>query len=371
MKKSLIAMAVGAALTAPLAVQAAPTVDVSGFADIIYTYNNKGADNTGTKPNGNGTRNTTERKFSADGEIDFTASPADGVTARLDVDLHLLDGGTSSCTDTDSNSGTGIPTTNTCAGTSTGSGATLEQAFFAWNIIQPLTLIGGVFNDPIGAEAEDAPNLNFTSHNAIFNILNNQTALNGNNVAGVALAAGNSMVTGTVAYLDDLQETNEKNSVAAVINVMPMSGLEFEGGYVTQYKNNPTPGAGDFGAGDVWDVNGSWGQSFGAVGASVGAEYLGTDEIFDGAYNIWAGIDLPAGLGLKARYEASNSDINGVDDTTAWTLYGSWQAASNLLIALEFTKVDADKSGALDGATGETDGNLVTAEFIANIGDFK
>jgi len=364
MKKSLIAMAVGAALTAPLAVQAAPTVDVSGFADIIYTSTNDALDKTGPDVKGNANKkNPVEQKFTSDGEIDFVASPVDGVTARIDLDI-----------------------------TTTGNTTRLEQAFFAWNIVQQLTVIGGIFNDPVGAEAEDAPNLNFTSHNAIFNILNSQTALNGNNVAGVAVAAGNSMVTGTLAFLNDIQQVNEENSIAAVVNVMPMTDLEFELGYVTQDKDSAKFNGGldgngnvtaetEIGAGDVWDINGSWSNIAGS-GATAGAEYLSTNEVIDGAYNLWAGIDLPQGFGLKARYEVTNSDLSGVDDTTAWTLYGSWQAASNLLIALEYTNIDADsvtstadpninKSQLFDAVTGQVDGKILTAEFIATLGDFK
>jgi len=365
MKKSLIAMAVGAALAAPLAAQAASMVDVSGYADAIYTYTNEAFDNTGTKANGKGSKNTAEKKFATDGEIDFIASPADGVTARVDLDVNT-----------------------------SGSTTRLEQAFFAWNVTDPVTVIGGIFNDPVGAEAEDRPNINFTSHNAIFNILSSQTAVQGNsfgnNVEGLAIAGGNSMVTGTLGLLNDLQGVNEQNSIVAVINAMPMPGVELEADYVTQDKdgakfNRTVAGVSGnpelaFGAGDVWDVNGSWSNIAGS-GVTAGAEYLSASSVVDGAYNLWAGIDLPQNFGLKARYERTNSDISKVDDTTAWTLYGSWQAASNLLIALEYTNISADsvgssdpnfiKSSTFDAVTGQVDGNVFTAEFIATLGDFK
>jgi len=364
MKKSLIAMAVGAALTAPLAAQAASMVDVSGFADVIYTYTNEGFDNAGTKANGSGQKNTVEKKFTSDGEIDFVASPTDGVTARIDLDI-----------------------------STSGSTTQLEQAFFAWNVTEPVTLVGGIFNNPIGAEEEDRPNINFTSHNSIFNILDNQTALSGNNVAGLALSGGNSMVTGTVAFLNDLQQVNEQNSIAVVLNAMPMPGVELEAGYVTQDKDGDkfnAAGVGEtaLGAGDVWDLNGSWSNIAGS-GVTAGGEYFSTNSIIDGAYNLWAGIDLPQGFGLKLRYEATNSDIKLVDDSTAWTLSGSWQAASNLLIALEYTTVSADskydvtkslgsqttaqgnESQLFDQITGLTDGDIITLEFVATLGDFK
>jgi len=324
----------------PLAAQAGDVV-VEGFTDIIFTVTDESADNSPSTPTPSGD-NTAEKKFTADAEVDFIVSPTDGVTARVDIDFDLA-----------TNDRTNVNGDNADSGR-------IEQAFFAWNINEgPLTLIGGVFNNPLGQDEEDAPNINFTTHTAIFNILDNQTALYGNNVTGVALAAGAGMFTGTIAFLNDIGQVDEENSLALVLTAMPMPDMEFEFGYVTQ-DNDTTA------AGNVWDLNGAWNNIAGS-GAQAGFDYLGTDEILDGVYNVWAGFEFGSGFAVRARYELAAFDVvNAPDDSTAVTLYGSWQARSNLLIALQYTAGESDGT-ALDGLTGIFDGDLVTVEFIATL----
>ncbi len=343
MKKRLIALAVAGAFAAPLAAQAGD-VEVSGFADVIYTLKNEARDGMGTDG-----KNDAEKKFTADGEIDVIASPADGVTARLDLDLDLVTDGGTNVNGSDS--------------------ARIEQAMFAWSVTDQVAVMGGVFNSPIGYEEEDKPDIDFTSHNSIFSILDNQTALNGNNVAGVAVAGGTDMFNVGVAFLNDIQQVNEENSIAVFANVTPMQDVALEFGYVTQKNDNPVSTASDFGAGDVWDVNGQW-KNIAGSGAMAGAEYLSTDEVFDGAWNIWGGFDFGQGLEVKARYENTASNLNGIDDAKRWTVYGSWQAASNLKIALEYSNGDVDTStaaSAFNSVAGISDGKVVTAQFLATL----
>ncbi len=307
MKKRLIALAVAGAFAAPLAAQA-DDVKVDGFAEILYTVTDDEAP-------------TSEKSFSANGEVDFIASPADGVTARLDLDVNLaLDG------------------VNDALG---GDSARIEQAFFSWGLTEQLSLIGGVFNNPMSAEEEDVNEIRFITHSMVFEILDDQTALYGNNLAGVALSGSSGMVTGTVAYLNDIGGVAEENSLAVVLNVTPMQDLDLEFGYVTQDNDNPLLG----GAGNVWDINGTWTNLGG--GGEVGFDYLAAAEIVDAVWNIWGGYDFGNGVVVRGRYEAESYD-GGVEPSTI-TLYGAWQAGSNLQIALEYKDRDADGGGGLDG----------------------
>ncbi len=339
MNKRLIALAVAGAFAAPMATQAAD-VEVSGFADVLYTFKNEAADPAPSAPPG--TKNSAEKNFTADGEIDVIASPADGVTARLDVDLDLV-----------TDSGTNVNGSDS---------ARIEQAMFAWNVTDQVALMGGVFNNPLGYEEEDKPDMDFTTHNSIFSILDNQTALNGNNVAGVAVAGGTDMFNIGVAFLNDIQQVDEENSIAIFASATPMQDVALEFGYVTQDNDNPLAG----GAGDVWDINGQW-MNIAGSGATVGAEYLGTDEVIDGAWNIWGGFDFGQGFAVKARYETTGSDLSGVDDSTRWTVNGSWQAGSNLKIALEYSTGDSDGNATFDGVSGINDGDLILAQFLATL----
>ncbi|HGX92473.1 MAG TPA: hypothetical protein ENK35_04070, partial [Candidatus Tenderia sp.] len=144
----------------PLAIAAAmvpgfaSAAEVSGFADVFY--------NVASDANP-----TTDGLFTANGEIDVTAAPADGVTVRVDVDLSLASNGGANA--------------SSIAGGPSDSG-TLEQAYFAWGVTEGVTVLGGVFNNPIGAEAEDAPDINFNTHGVVYNILDHQTTLAGDNV---------------------------------------------------------------------------------------------------------------------------------------------------------------------------------------------
>lgn len=136
MNKLLISVAT-AALMSPAAVLAAVTA-VDGFNTITYDEDKKA--------------------FGASTELDF-AHTTGAVTVGADIDFDLNVGKSN-----------------------------LEQAFFAWQANEDVTVIGGVINNPIGADAEDITTRDFVAHSAIFNILDYQTALEGNTVAGVAAA---------------------------------------------------------------------------------------------------------------------------------------------------------------------------------------
>ena len=348
MKKSVLAMAVLGAFAANGAT-AADTATVSGFADIIYTITDEASD--AAEDCTTNCTNDTEDKFTASGELDFTATPADGVTVRVDVDLEL-DG---------SDSGN------------------IEQAYFAWGATDNVTVLGGVFNNPIGHEAEDAPDMNFTTHGAVYTALDSQTALDGDNVAGLGAAFGLGPVTATVAVLNDLNQVDEENSLALVLNYAAIEGLDLELGYASQTGNALL--------GDEDGVNTSVGDvvNFNAVFTGVenlelGLDYLMGDEVLDNAYDLWAGYTINA-FTAKVRYSEIAYDDGDVDkaiaaagadavvgalddvglpggDITATTLYLSYQVASNLSAALEFTTYDPDAEGAEKQ-------DLATLEFIA------
>lgn len=327
MKKKLLPLAIAAAMTPGFASAA----EVSGFADIIYTIDDSAADvNGGTNPN-NG-------KFTADGEIDFTASPADGVTARIDLDVSIAPLTGASDTDNDGNLDS--------AGDDS---ASIEQAFFAWGATEGVTVIGGVFNNPIGYEAEDAPDMDFTTHGHVYDTLDGQTALDGDNIAGVAVAGAVGPATVTLAVLNDLGQVDEENSIAAVVNFAPVEGLDLELGYVTQQDDRNDDGIIDA-AGNVANFNVVYS---GVENLTVGLDYLAPAEIVDSSYDLWAGYSIDAAV-IKARY--SSTEIDGADDaSTSTTLYLGYQIASNLSVALELRNDD-------DG-TDSTD--LTQVEFIA------
>ncbi len=332
MKKKLLSLAIAAAMAPGFAA----AVDVSGFTDIIYVVSDDASSTTVGGING------TEGKFIADGEVDFSASPADGVTVRVDVDLSLAPD---------------------VAGLGD-AGANIEQAFFAWGVTEGVTVIGGVFNNPIGHEAEDAPDMNFTTHGQIYKLLDDQTALDGDNVAGLAVAGAIGPVTVTAAFLNDLQESNEENSMALLVNGSPMKGLDLELGFATQADQAKSSGVSPITGTSVEDVT-NFNVSYSpaqVAGLNVGLDYATFGKVIDSSYDFWAGYSFGK-FGAKIRLSSTELDSaagNGKWDSTS--LYFSYQAASNLSIALE-QRNDENDSNWTGGAA--TDNDVTMLELIA------
>jgi len=315
MKKSMIALAVAAATTAPVMVQAAAP-EVSGFADIIFTV----ADDTSDVPN---STNTAESKFTADGEIDFKGNLADDVSVRVDIDVNL--------------------------NADTRDSGDIEQAFFGWGINKDVTLLGGVFNNPIGWEAEDAPNMYQTTHSMNYSILDGQTALRGNNIAGVAVAGTVEKFTLTAALLNDLQQTDEENSLALVAAFAPTEELNLEAGIVTQDNDNPNTG----GAGTVIDLN----ATFSKDDITIAGELLLASEIIDYSAMAMLNMAIPeTDMSATVRGELVSFDAD-IDDTLALTLAGLYTVNDALGIVAELKYIDGEIN----------DGDIqVVAEFVAS-----
>jgi len=335
-KKNRIAITVAIMLAAP-GLASADNAKVNGFIDIIYKIQDDPANGTG--PNNT---NPNIYKFGADGGVGFSSAPAENVTVRMDAKLNL---------------GLGSTTTDNFGDTVAldGNGANIEQAFVTWGLLKGITVLGGVFNNPIGQDAEDAPNMNFTSHTAVYHILDNQTALIGNNLAGVTAAGTVDQTNLTFGFLNDLAHANEKNSMLFLMSGAPLKNLKMELGYLTQYT----------GAGNMWDLNGTYGIG----GFTLGLDYLSPNNIVNSAYNVWGGYDFGNGIGAKLRYDSVSwaSDAK-LEDVTSFTYYVSYQAAKNLAIALETSNgynrnldAAATRSAAI---TGIGDGYVVTLELI-------
>jgi hypothetical protein len=337
MKKKVLPLAIAAAMAAPGI--AAAAADTSGYADIIYTatddYSKYGAD--GIKGTADDlSKSATTGKFSAAGEVDFSGSPADGVTVRMDVDL-------SAATD------------------ATASSVNLEQVNFAWGATEGVTVIGGIFNNPIGMESQaDAPDMWGTNAGVVHNILDNQTALYDNNIAGLAVAGAVGPVTLTGAYLNDLYQSNEQNSIALVANASPIAGLDLELGYVSQASQaDSAHGATD--AENVIDFNASYAIP-GVAGLSVALDYLSPSKVIDSAYELMVNYSNgPFGAGL--RMETVAWAASGSKDSKRDSFHVSYAAASNLTAILEIAS--GDDKNPMTAVTGIQPDNLTTLELIA------
>jgi len=334
MKKNVIALAVAAAMAPGFA--AAADSKVSGFADISYInadadrdYFGDGIDSTIL---GDGKENKETSAFVANAEVDFASKLSDIVSVRVDTDLSLAinDGNNAS-------SITGGPADS----------AVIEQAYFAASVAEGVTVIGGVFNNPIGWQAVDVVDRIVSANLLTYKVLDDQTALYANSIAGVAVAGDLGPVTVTGAVLNDIGGLTDKNSVALVVNATPVAGLDVELGYVTQ----------EAGAGNVTDFNATYRNA----GLTLGFEYQTAEEVLDTGLAVTASYMFTPAVGAAVAY----SSLEGKEATGPWgddadtrtTVAGIWKIADNLTSKLEFTTDDAG-----DGADST---NVTKLKFIA------
>ena len=312
MKKTLIALAVAAATTTPfVANAAAPTV--SGFADINYTLIDDTRENPVTDINDK------ENQFAADGEIDFAGNLASNVRVQADIDLSTTTGSFDS--------------------------AEIEQAFFETDISNNIGLIGGVFNNPIGWEAEDRPNMYQTSHNFSYDILNSQTALRGNNVTGVGVTGKFSTVSVTAAVLNDIQEVPEENSIAVAVGINPMPELAIEIGFITQDNdsgyctNFVSYSVNNCEMGNIIDANVTYKLP---NGMTVAGEFLTASELVDHSAMAMLNMPIPE-TSMSVTLRGESLSLDGDDnDTTALTLAGVYTMNKALSFATEAKYIDGD-----------------------------
>ncbi len=271
MKKNLIALAVAATMVPAIA--AAEGASISGYADILWIHDNS------------------NNAFTAATEIDFRNTVG---TVTVGVDLDIMLGGTA---------GTALATDE----------INLEQAFFAWGAMDNLTVIAGLFNNPIGLDAEDALDQPTTQAGLIYGTLDAATGLHvGNNVSGLAVAYNAGVATVTVAVLNEItgggnvseylgnpSSAGSDNSIALVVNASPIEGLDLEFGYVTMDDN---AALGD----SAWDLN----ASFNTGPITVTAEILEVDGWDDMLYGLGGYYDVLEGTQVGLRYESNSNNEN-------------------------------------------------------------
>lgn len=344
LKRTVISMAVAGMCGAAVADAAEVDVAVSGFADISFVATDDAtAEVAGKSP--------TEGKFGSAAEVDIVGTLNDKITVRVDADLDLVTNGGANVAGSDS--------------------GRIEQAFFAVTATEDVTVLGGVFNSPIGWEAEDITGMYQISHGQIWDILDGQTTLDGNNVAGLAAAVNLGMVTVTAGLLNDLQQTNEENSVALVVDASPVTGVDVQLGYVTQASRTDSAGTGTYGsqgtvvgsAEDVLDLNATYRRD----DLTLAIEYLMTDKVIDAAYALVGNYKFGNGFGATARFDSVGygDPFAAVEDTDTLTLAGSYAWADNLTVMAEWrSQSDDNDTNTVPGGGVIADGDLVQLKFV-------
>lgn len=318
MKKRMIVLAMaGVFAGSSFAIAAEPNTSVSGFIDNIYTITSDAGEDQGFDVDG-APANSDEGKFSTTGEIDFTASMG-SVSARIDLDV---DGDTA------------------------GGGVSTEQAYGAWQINDAVGLMIGRMNNPMGFEAEDAPELYQTSHSLVWDILDNQTSLNGNNVQGAAVKGNIGPVMVMGALLNDVGGVvDDSNSFMGLVAGSPLEGLDLELSFLTQ-EDNTVFNSGS--AEGLTNLNAAYSLDAGGMPVKVWLDYLTAGAIVDSAYSVGGMIGVGGNVSLTLRLDNVSFDDDATDDQEATTLAATWAAADNLAMLLEWRN---DDDGTVDGDT--------------------
>jgi len=331
MKKTLIGIV--AAMTLPAIAQGAgiQQVELEGFIDIVWAVSD------GTDEGVNGS----EGHFYTSGELDLKTKLNGPISMRLDADLNPADG--------DNDSGR------------------LEQAFLTWAIDNNLSLKAGVFNNNLGFEKEDAPELYQVTHGQLWDIWNLSTfGLDGNNLQGIELSYKQADFTAFVGFLNDLGDVPEENSIKLGATVTAVKDVTITAGLITQDEGNPgTPSLEN-----IIDINALW-KFDGNL--TLGGELMLPSEIIDSGLMLMANYQVNPKLSGTLRYDMVAYDGSGVDDTTSLTIAGLYSIEDNLFANAEI-RINSDDntptaSSFIDGvyghSIGEGDGTTVHLELLA------
>lgn len=317
----------------------AVTPELSGFVDMSYTLSD-GTWDPADSPDG--------QRWGVAAEMDYKLDMAANAKARFDLDMNLS------------------PDSQYYNLANDGYPVVLEQAFMGWRVSEVFQISAGAFNNPLGWEAEDAPDMYQISHGQIYNLFDQATHLYGNNVAGIAGSFKAGIATVTIALLNDLGNVAEQTSFGAVVNFRPVQSLDVEAGLLTQNQADPAYPASQFSMEQIVDVNATWKSGL----MTVGGEVLLADALVDNAMGLTFNYQFNEQAGATFRYDTVSYEANGVDATTTITLAASYMVEKNLSVNVEMRMQDdpndPDTPGAVtkEGIIG--DGDIIALEFVAS-----
>lgn len=266
-----------------------------------------------------------ESKFDMNGELDLNTKLGNKVSARMDLDLGKVDYTTGGNADS----------------------GRFEQAYINWESPKGLQLRGGLMNNPLGWEAEDAPDMYQISHGQLYTIWDEWvTGLSGNNVIGVAVSGKAGIATLTGAFINDLGQEDEQNSFLGTINFKPDNRLDLEIGFVTQ----------DAGLESIVDFNGTYTEGL----FMVGAEVMLASEFIDMGLGVTGVYKFSEQVSGTLRLDNVSYDIPNADDTRSITFAVSYMLEKNLTANVEVRINSADDTGLV-----VEDGDQVQLELVA------
>lgn len=292
MKKALAAAVAVLFWAVPSIAAKAPKIN--GFATVLYTMTDEAGDVPPGPPN------EAEGKFSVEGEIDIEASLSKEADVRVDLDL-----------DPDKD----ILFEQVCINI---------KDIIEDSPVGSIGLKAGIFNSPIGWEKEDKTDRYQITHGLIYELLEgqNQATPVGNNVVGLALNGEGANAGVTLAYLNDIGNVAEKNSIALAVNASPSKDIDIELGYITQ----------DGSVENILDLNAT--IKF-VENLILGVELLMTNEVVNQAYGVYANYKVNDNWSVSGRLD-NVSYINAALDEDSLTLTAAYKLAEKIILKGEF-----------------------------------
>ncbi len=308
-------LALSAILVAPSVSAVEVDITTSGFVDFVWTL----SDGTDLGINGD------EGQFETTGELDVESKLDKGVSLRFDADVNSSTEGSDS--------------------------ANLEQIFLKWDIDQNMSLMGGVFNNKLTFEREDAPDIYQVTHGQLWDIWSFSTAEEGNNLQGIEFNYQLENVNLIIGYLNDLNDTPEENSLELAGEIMVTENFDITLGLITQDQNLET----------IFDVF----ASYKAKKLLIAGELLIADELVDNGLMLMANYQFFDKFSATARYDLVNYEDDAVDNTSSLTVAGLYSISKHLTANAEIRFNDDDNQGVTPQGVGEGDGTTARMELIA------
>ena len=297
---------------------AAVEIDItpSGFVDFVWTL----SDGSDLGKNGD------EGQFNTSGEIDIESKLKEGITFRIDADINPSTAGSDS--------------------------ANLEQIYLKWEIAPKLSLTGGVFNNKLTFEKEDAPELYQITHGQLWDVWSASTAESGNNPQGVELNYQFSQVNLIVGYLNDLSNTPEKNSLEVAAEISLAKDFDITLGLITQDQNLET----------IFDIFASYKTNKWLFAGEI----MIADEQVDNGLMVMTNYQFNNKVSATARYDIVNyEDTFLTDNTSSLTIAGLYNISANLFANAEIRFNNDDNAPVAAPQIGEGDGTTARLELIA------
>ena len=318
MKKILVAgsLALSALIATPSAVAVELDITPSGYVDFIWTL----SDGTNLGKNGE------DGQFDTSGELVIESHFKEGISMRFDLDVNPSTAGSDS--------------------------ARLEQIYLKWDIDPKMSLMGGVFNNKLTFEHQDAPELYQITNGQLWDIWDTSTAEDGNNLQGLEFNYQLNEVNLIIGYLNDLDNTPEKNSVEVAAEIKAIENLDITLGLITQDQNLE----------NIFDIFASYKKGK----LLFAGEIMIANKQVDSGFMLMTNLQLNDKFSATARYDLVTYENTFLaDDTSSLTIAGLYDISKNLFARAEIRFNNDDNQPVAAPSVGEGDGTTARLELLA------